>query len=326
MKKKKEFNSIHFLLILSVFVLFLIMLLPKISNTTSNIFIDDIKELYNIVNNSDNKGVSSYSKSNKVPNTDLKLDYCIILDKDGNIDKFASGNDSYYVLLNDINDISNISEKDIINEKYPFTTCNKLIFENDTKCSYKTNNLKSGDTYNNGSFEYKYNYHLEASSLNEDGYPTLKWVENDDYTGWGVRLRNRNLDNQSMKVCSSINDEPVVSMSYLFSGYMKESDFSEFDTRNVIDMSHMFYFYYGNKDLSLTTFDTSNVKDMSYMFENTGIKTLNLSSFIINEDANINGIFNNNRILINVKVNDNKTINRIRKYNDINKRLVIEVE
>ena len=58
-------------------------------------------------------------------------------------------------------------------------------------------------------------------------------------------------------------------MSFMFSSCLKltKLDLSSFDTKNVSNMSYMFYFCEKLNEISLTnSFNTQNVKNMSYMF------------------------------------------------------------
>lgn len=69
--------------------------------------------------------------------------------------------------------------------------------------------------------------------------------------------------------------------SWLFSlGMLKSIDFTNFDTSNVTNMSHMFECCTNLNDIDLSRFDTSNVVDMSCMFyECQSLVSLDLSNF-----------------------------------------------
>ena len=56
-------------------------------------------------------------------------------------------------------------------------------------------------------------------------------------------------------------------------------DFSFFNTINVEDMGEMFFRYYNNKLINLSSIDTSSVKNMSYMFQYSIINTFDFSQF-----------------------------------------------
>ena len=74
------------------------------------------------------------------------------------------------------------------------------------------------------------------------------------------------------------NMKPISTKNW-FSGLhaMKTADFTNLDTSNVIDMSHMFAETGNNPSdsfvLDVSNFDTSNVKNMTYMFYSSGVST-----------------------------------------------------
>ncbi len=330
MKNKKfEFTFIHFLLIIIVvmfmIIIFFFSISDKYNKIKSLLFISQIKDIYNYVSNNDNTNIDLYSKyTNKIEIIeDDELKYCIILDENKNIDKFAVGNDKYYIMKDEKFDVNLINEEDIINDKYPYYSCNSVMFSNGNNCiDAQHTTLNDGDVYIDGMFEYKYNYHLEMVNPN-DITPDVEWVLNDGETkGWGVSIINRNEEYiGKVNPCTTINDEPVISMKNLFTSYMYESDFSNFDTRNVIDMSYMFYYYHGSKDIDLKSFDTSKVENMSYMFNSANVRSIDMQSFNINEDANINSLFGNNRLLTKVYIKDEETRNLISDKNTISEKL-----
>ena len=123
-------------------------------------------------------------------------------------------------------------------------------------------------------------------------------------------------DAVTSKVCTYINNKPIVSMSYMFGGskattldvsnfdtskvtYMNGMfsnsqattlDVSNFDTSNVTDMSNMFD---GSKatTLDLSNFDTSNVTDMSSMFHSSQVTTLDVSNFNTSNVTDMDSMF-----------------------------------
>lgn len=234
--------------------------------------------------------------------------------------------------------------------------------------------LKNGLTYSSGQYEYKYRY--GATTPLRSGFTT--WDSNLlKEAGWGVQAVNpKNItDVLDGKICSYIDDMPIVSMQYMyasrrddtiniknfrsnsvtsmegmFSGAKAKnmiglanlntssvknmsslfsgskvtsiSGLTSWDTSNVTDMSGMFSNIvassldltgFNTKNVTtmqamferagvsatskitingLTTFDTSNVINMTYMFGSSNVETLDLSSFEINENAKITGMFN----------------------------------
>ncbi len=70
-------------------------------------------------------------------------------------------------------------------------------------------------------------------------------------------------DPVTSKVCTYINNKPIVSMSYMFSNSKATTlDLSNFNTSNVTNMSYMFYSSQATT-LDVSSFDTSNVTNMS---------------------------------------------------------------
>jgi len=184
--------------------------------------------------------------------------------------------------------------------------------ENSTNTYFcKTNNtLTQGLQYVNG--QYTYAYKQGGQKANSG----LAWY-NISNNGWGVQLTDKaSTDAVTSKVCTYINNKPIVSMSYMFGGskattldvsnfdtskvtYMNGMfsnsqattlDVSNFDTSNVTDMSNMFD---GSKatTLDLSNFDTSNVTDMSSMFHSSQVTTLDVSSFDTSKVTNMTNMF-----------------------------------
>ena len=132
---------------------------------------------------------------------------------------------------------------------------------------------ESATSYENGQYGYSYN-----SSLN----------------GWSVGLKDRSsTDPVTTKLCTSINGQPIVSMSGTFASSNATSiDLSSFNTENVVDMSGMFT-YSKVSSLDLSNFDTSNVTNMSSMFQgNIMVTDINLKNFNTKNVTNMSNMFN----------------------------------
>ena len=184
--------------------------------------------------------------------------------------------------------------------------------ENSTNTYFcKTNNtLTQGLQYVNG--QYTYAYKQGGRKANSG----LAWY-NISNNGWGVQLTDKaSTDAVTSKVCTYINNKPIVSMSYMFGGskattldvsnfdtskvtYMNGMfsnsqattlDVSNFDTSNVTDMSNMFD---GSKatTLDVSNFDTSNVTDMSNMFHGSQVTTLDVSNFNTSNVTDMDSMF-----------------------------------
>ncbi len=178
-----------------------------------------------------------------------------------------------------------------------------------TNCTFD-GEMVQGAEYVNGQYTYRY---MQEGVYSNDS--SLAWVDIKD-KGWGVQLTDKDSTAVAIgNVCTYINNEPVISMSYMYSDSAAESinlssfntskvknmkamfykvttttlDTSSFDTSSVTDMSYMFYSQATKIDAS--GFDTSNVTDMSYMFSYTQATTLDLSSFNTSKVNNMNSMF-----------------------------------
>ena len=176
-------------------------------------------------------------------------------------------------------------------------------------CTYD-GELTQGAEYVNGQYTYRY--------MQEGEYADSRLVwQNITSDGWGVQLTDKaSTDSVTSKVCTYINNKPVVSMSYMFYNsqattldvsnfntskvtYMNlmfynsqatTLDVSNFDTSKVTKMNSMFYNSQATT-LDVSTFDTSNVTDMSFMFYNSKATTLDVSNFNTSKVTYMNGMF-----------------------------------
>ena len=145
--------------------------------------------------------------------------------------------------------------------------------------------MVQGAEYVNG--QYTYRYMQEGDESGSD----LIW-RNIEEDGWGVQLTDKtSTEPVTSKLCTYINNKPVVSMSYMFSGSEATTlDVSSFNTSNVTNMSYMFYDS-TTESLDLSNFDTSNVTDMSHMFCGSGAITLDLSNFNTSKVTDMSSMF-----------------------------------
>ena len=72
---------------------------------------------------------------------------------------------------------------------------------------------------------------------------------------------------------------------------IKEIDLSRLDTTNVTNMASMFSGCTALEKLDLFGFNTENVEDMGNMFINTGLKIIDLSSFVFKDGVNTEKMF-----------------------------------
>ena len=153
----------------------------------------------------------------------------------------------------------------------------------------KTNDtLKQGLKYVNGQYTYAYkqkgNYVSSTSTTLGWSYISLD--------GWGVQLTDKSsTDAVISRVCTYINNKPIVSMSTMFLHSQATSlDISNFNTSNVIYMDSMFW-YSQATTLDVSNFDTSNVTTMYYMFSDSKATVLDVSNFDISNVTNMSGMF-----------------------------------
>ena len=151
-------------------------------------------------------------------------------------------------------------------------------------CTYD-GELTQGAEYVNG--QYTYRYMQEGKSA----YSGLAW-NNISNNGWGVQLTDKaSTDSVTSKVCTYINNKPVVSMSYMFSNSKATTlDVSNFDTSNVTNMGYMFYSSQATT-LDVSNFDTSNVTNMGAMFSNSKATTLDVSNFDTSKVTGMDSMF-----------------------------------
>ena len=161
--------------------------------------------------------------------------------------------------------------------------------------------LTQGLEYVNGQYTYGYK---------KEGYyapSRLAWsyISNN---GWGVQLTDKaSTDAVTSKLCTYINNKPVVSMSYMFlNSQAKALDLSNFDTSNVTSMGSMFHISQATI-LDVSGFNTSKVTNMYNMFASSKAVTLDLSSFDTSNVTNMGYMFNN--------ANNLKTIYVSSKFN-----------
>ena len=146
--------------------------------------------------------------------------------------------------------------------------------------------LTQGAEYVNGQYTYRYKQQGDYSS---------GW-QNITSDGWGVQLTDKDsTDAVTSKVCTYINNKPIVSMTMMFNGSQATSiDLSNFNTSNVTNMKSMFD---GTKatTIDVSKFDTSNVINMSYMFNGSQAATLDLSNFDTSNVTSMQSMFMNSQ-------------------------------
>ena len=154
---------------------------------------------------------------------------------------------------------------------YNYVGANPCTFEGE---------LVPGVEYINGQYTYKYGEDYIGNVLFGNG--------------WSVYLTDKeSTSSVTSQLCSSINDNPILSMADMFSGSQAQSiDLSSFDTSNVFDMSSMF----SNSNatsLDFSSFNTGNVISMENMFSDSQVTTLDLRNFDTSKVTDMGGMFSN---------------------------------
>ncbi len=282
MKKKKGFTLVELLAVIVILAVILVIAMPKISEVIKKTRLSSLEATTKMIINSAEK---KYTENQVLEQgTNIKCSDVVKLnDTDYGKCKITfddKGNAS--VILN--------GKKD---GKFDNLTCggtkgNITCSEGQTKITLKCvtgkSSLTQGDEYINGQYTYRYKQTYDA-------YDVLEW-SNSDLDGWSVVLTDNNSEAPvTTDLCSSIDDKPIVSMSYMFEGSQATSlDLSSFDTSNVVDMSNMFYGSHATS-LDLSSFNTSNVTDMSGMFYESYATSLDLSSFDTSNVTDMNNMF-----------------------------------
>ena len=150
---------------------------------------------------------------------------------------------------------------------------------------------------------------VEGAIYNKEQYDYI-YIEELD--GWRLSLTNKELnDPVTSKICTRVNDKPIVSMSGAFSGSNTSSiDLSSFDTSNVVDMSGMFINMPNITNLDLITFDTRKVTNMASMFSNIpNIENIDLHTFETPSLTTMANMFNNSQKIKKIDLSNFNTSN-----------------
>ena len=124
----------------------------------------------------------------------------------------------------------------------------------------------------------------------------------------------------------NLNTKEVTDMSHMFYGctLLKNIDLSHFDTRNVTTMEYMFCNMGVPHDkksplcLDLSSFNTSKVENMGHMFAGSWqITTLDLKGFDMSNVTNTEAMFNNCYGLASIYANDWSKISTITNSKDM---------
>lgn len=119
--------------------------------------------------------------------------------------------------------------------------------------------------------------------------------EGKDYSGWEVKLTDKDGNKADGQVCKTINEEKIISANGMFQySDVEEIDITQFDTSTILFMKEMFRGTSATSIKGLENMNTSNVLDMTAMFADTNFETLNLLKLNTSKVSNMIFMFSNN--------------------------------
>ena len=188
----------------------------------------------------------------------------------------------------------------------------------DNPCEF-TGTLTQGSEIVVGQYTYRYKQQR-----------TYNGWENITDDGWGMALTDRaSTDPVTSKMCTVINDKPVVSLANIFySSKTSSIDFSSFDTSSVKNMYQFLYMASQNKESvelkDIEYLDVSKVENMNYAFfqfatGTNGDVSLNLSKWDVGSVQSVQCMFEylgdgSNSLTLNVSGWDAKSVTNINSF------------
>ena len=291
---KKGFTLVELLAVIAILAILVILALSNVlemfNRAKKEIFLTEAKTIYKEVAK---KYITENMKGNKISNvnsknTKLDLDndgyeYNIKLDNKGNVKRFNVSNDSFCIkaAVSNVNDIT----IDMISDEY----CDVFDYSpNPTNCTYD-GELVQGAEYTYDGYTYRYNQIFVGTG----------WSDR-NANGWGVTLTDKESTSPvNGKICTYINNKPVVYASSMFNGSKATSiDLTSFNTKNIVDMGNMFNGAEATEIKGLDTFNTSNVTTMGYMFSSSQVDEIDLSNFDTSNVVYMGYMFYNSKATI----------------------------
>ena len=191
---------------------------------------------------------------------------------------YDGGTFKLFVNIETVQDSAYLSVWELDHSPYEYVGDNPCTFNGE---------LVQGAEYVNGDYTYRYmqDYDVVNYYTHEMG-----WV-NVDENGWGVKLTNPSATSITSPLCSSINNKPIVSTSYLyFNSPATSINFDTFDTSNVFNMSGMFAYSRLNS-LDLSKINTKNVVSMNSMFMGDSFTDTNFNLMDTSNVSSMNSMF-----------------------------------
>ena len=302
MKNRNGFTLVELLAVIAILAILVIIALPNVINmytkAKKEAFLTETKKLYS---EAEKKYISSSitgtpsrvinSEDNtKLDMTGEKLKYCVILNGQGQVKSMKVSNGEWIASLDNNKRVEDLSIDDLEEGNLDDYKCSQYTpnVPKATNCTFD-GELKQGAVYVKD--QYIYTYKQERSIYFNNGRYYLT-TNNMNVDGWGVAVRNvTSTEPITEKICTYINDKPVVSTSAMFAtSEAKSIDLTSLNTSNIINMDYMFY-YSNATELDLSKFDTSKITSMRYMFSSSSAETLNLNSFDTSNVTNMDSTF-----------------------------------
>ena len=299
MKDRNGFTLVELLAVIAILAILVIIALPNVINmynkAQKETFLTEAKKIYaeaekkyisSSINGDGVKNISSEDNS-KLDMTGEKLQYCIILNNGGKVTDMKVSNGKWIASLEKGETIEDLTIDDLEDGNLDNYKCVSSV-PTPIYCTFD-GELTQGAEYVNGQYTYRY--------MQEGGYSSngLGW-NNIREDGWGVQLTDKtSTDAVTSKLCTYINNKPVVSMHYMF--YKSQAttiDVSNFNTSNVTNMEVMF-FKTKATTLDLSNFDTSKVIKMNEMFRDSQATTIDVSNFNTSNVTSMSGMFYNTK-------------------------------
>lgn len=299
MKNKKGFSLAELLMVMAILAILVIFAIPNVMKVfdelkkksfvnESLVIYDEVKKQF-ALNKINNKRIYAFNSKDEESKLDLPnkdIDYCILVDKTGAIEKFAAGNKDYFMVVNDVGKRDSLTSSEVQKGNLEFESCSKVLFRTKTTCTY-TGNLTQGATYVNGAYTYRYKQKAGSSS----------W-SNISEDGWGVKLTNpASTDPVDDVICTTINDKPIVNADYMYyNSQASNIDLTSFISSDVNSMRFMFYNSSATEIIGLESLDTSSVTDMNSIFYNSKATTLDVSNFDTSAVTSMQSMFYGSKV------------------------------
>ena len=305
MKNKKGFTLVELLAVIAILAILVVIALPNVINmynkAQKETFLTEAKKVYsesekkfisNSISNKQTKIINSEDNT-KLDMTGKKLQYCVILNNSGKVTSMKVSNGKWIASLDANKQIDELSIDDLVEGNLDGYNCsNSSGHQSNTpkalNCTFD-GDMTQGAEYVNGQYTYRYKQEQDGVT-NESNKTTLEWV-NISTDGWGVKLTDKDSTVAvTSDVCTTINNKPVVSMSYAFSKSNATSiNLSNSNTSNVTNMRGTFLNTQVT-NLNISNLNTSKVTDMFTMFWNCPATTLDLSSFDTSKVTNMDSM------------------------------------